>query len=96
MRARRERCEVCGRRRVKHGRICRGCKARVQRELDEARGLVNRSLIVYAGTVGRFRRHVLPELRRAGVRGETLCRDGGWIQGRLNRFMRTRGPDAAA
>ena len=81
------RCEGCGRA-VKAGRICGRCKARVQRRLDQARAWANDPIqaVGYHGTVREMRATVLPELRRAAMRGMTL-REAGRLQRRFDAIM---------
>lgn len=93
MRALREWCEACGRRVVRHGKVCRKCEARVQAELARARRLMGRMstgnlVLAYRGTVRDLRARALPELRRAGMRGLTPARNAPAVQRALNRLMK--------
>ena len=81
------RCEMCGRL-LKVGRICGRCKARNQRQLDQARAWANDPIqaVGYHGTVSEMRATVLPELRRAAMQGMTL-RQAGRLQRRFDAIM---------
>lgn len=71
-----QRCERCGRR-VLHGKTCRPCRDSVQRQLDQARGLVNTELVArgYGATIGLFRAQIRPETGMA--RAFRLLRGAG-------------------
>jgi len=85
----RERCEGCGRRVVRHGKVCRSCEAQVQRALLDARRLAaGHAVLGFRGTVGDLRARVLPEIRRAGMRG---LRPGREVQRVLNGLMAREG-----
>jgi transcriptional regulator with GAF, ATPase, and Fis domain len=81
------RCEICGRR-VKAGRVCGKCKARNQRQLDQARAWANAQLkaVGYHGTVREMRSAVLPAMRRAAIEGLTL-RQAVRLQRRMDAIM---------
>ncbi len=80
-------CERCGRP-VRHGKVCRSCEAQVRRALLHARRLaVGHAGLGFRGTVRDLRARVLPELRRAGMRGLTLTGAARQVQRSLNALM---------
>jgi hypothetical protein len=89
------RCGVC-RRSITVGKVCKGCEARIARDLARARELVNRGLIAvgYHGTVKGLRERALPEIRRAAMQGLVLSA-AVRVQARLNAVMLREGVDAA-
>lgn len=90
------RCESCGRR-IAHGRVCRRCEDDTQRQLDRARGLVDRALVGvgFRGTVGQLRARALPAIRRAAMEGMTLRTAAVRVQARIDRAAHSGGVEAA-
>jgi len=89
------RCEVC-RRTITVGRLCKGCEARLARNLARARELFKRGpvRIGYHGTVKGLRDNALPEIRRAAMQGLVLSA-AFKLQRRLNAVMLREAGEAA-
>lgn len=87
-RERQGRCEGCGRS-LRHGKVCRRCQAEIARQLDLARRLAARKFagIAFRGKVGQFRAQVLPEIRRAAMKGASLATADRRLQARLVTLM---------
>lgn len=79
---------MCGRR-IKAGKVCARCRARIARELARARAMANdgRRAVGYRGTVRELRERVLPALARMGMEGLTVAQAHRRVQARLDMLM---------